>query len=99
MCSAAAAMEKHVSSCSGPAIICRPTGKSSAKPQGTERAGRPAKDAGTVKISSKYIEIGLECAPNVNAGPGVVGDRMASTVSRAVVISKESCWRTAWALL
>ena len=50
-------------------IICNPTGKPSANPQGTLIAGTPAKLTGIVQISFKYIVSGSPtCSPIRNAG-------------------------------
>ena len=47
-------------------------------------AGRPARLAEIVKMSCKYIETGsLVFSPNGKAVEGVVGKRIASTLSKA----------------
>ena len=52
----------------------RPTGSPSAKPQGTEIPGLPARFAGTVNTSARYISSGSSVfSPKRKAGDGVVG--------------------------
>ena len=49
------------------------------KPEGTEIAGKPARLAGTVNTSFKYISIGLVCfSPIGKATFGVVGVKIKS---------------------
>src|SRR5262245_14621731 len=54
-------------------------------PAGTLMPGRPAIFTVTVKMSLRYISSGSpDFSPSAKAGPGVVGVRIASTVSNAV---------------
>ncbi len=54
---------------------CRPSGKPSFdEPAGTDMAGRPARLAGTVKTSLRYMASGSACfSPSANAALGAVG--------------------------
>src|SRR5690606_25594445 len=63
----------------------RPSGRPSPdRPAGTEIAGRPARLAGTVKTSFRYMAIGSSIfSPIGKAAVGAVGVRMASTFSYA----------------
>ena len=59
-------------------------------PAVTEIAGRPAKLAGTVKTSLRYISIGSFCfSPIGKATFGVVGVRITSHFSNALLKSSE----------
>ncbi|MNH41397.1 hypothetical protein D3C79_1028910 [compost metagenome] len=66
-------------------MICRPTGKLSLKPQGTERAGNPVKLLGPVKrmilsIKSTFSPFKVaKLSPMVLATTGNVGDINTST--------------------
>ena len=82
---------KQVSSSSGFDIICNPIGSPSLfKPDGTDIAGKPAKLAGTVNISFKYISKGSSCfSPIPKAAPGVVGVKIQSHFSNALEKSFE----------
>ena len=54
------------------------------KPVGMLIAGRPAKFAGIVHKSERYISSGFSVfSPNLNAGDGVVGDIKKSKSSKA----------------
>src|SRR5690606_38984680 len=72
-----------VSSSSLRPIRCRPSGNPFAStPAGTESAGRPAMEAGTVNTSFRYIASGSSALePNANAALGVVGVRITSHCS------------------
>ena len=77
-------------------MICRPSGSPSPEsPAGTEIAGTPARLAGTVKTSFKYIAIGSSVfSPMAKAADGAVGVRMQSTLSKAVTKSRVISVRT-----
>src|SRR3954465_15923226 len=65
-------------------MICRPTGRPSASPQGTEIAGRPARLAGRVHRSAAYMASGSSTrAPSGKAAVGLVGLTRTSTPSSA----------------
>ena len=85
-----------VSSSKARPVICRPSGNPSVEsPAGTEIAGTPARLAGTVKTSFKYIAIGSSVfSPIAKAAEGVVGVRMQSTRSNAVAKSRAIKVRT-----
>src|SRR5690606_10166220 len=74
-----------VSSSNGRPITCRPSGSPSFdKPAGSERPGSPARLAGTVKTSLRYISSGSSpFSPKPKAAEGAVGVRMASTPLKA----------------
>src|SRR5690606_25587728 len=57
-CTQRRAIARRARSRSGAAISCRPTGRPEAAPQGTEIAGMPARFAGTVSASARYIASG-----------------------------------------
>ena len=64
------------------------------RPDGTEIAGRPASEAGTVKTSERYIVSGSSVfSPIRNAGPGIDGQTMTSTFAKARSKSSESSCR------
>jgi len=48
-------------------------------PHGTEMAGIPARLAGTVRMSERYIERGSVFSPSRNAMVGMVGPAITST--------------------
>ena len=75
----------NFSSSNGFAIRWRPNGKPSwDNPPGSDIAGNPARLAGTVKISFKYIWIGSSIfSPIAKAASGVVGVRIMSTFLKA----------------
>ena len=59
-------------------------GRPPANPHGTDRPGMPARLAGTVKMSARYIASGSAVfSPKRNAGEGVVGVATTSQDSRA----------------
>ena len=70
-------------------MICRPSGSPSAEsPAGTEIAGNPARLAGTVNTSFRYIAIGSSlCSPMAKAAEGAVGASRQSTRSKAAAKS------------
>ena len=60
-------------------------------PTGMEIPGMPAKSAVTVKMSAKYIANGSSVfSPSLNAGVGVVGVTIASTLANASSKSRAS---------
>ena len=65
-----------------------PTGRLFLKPQGKEIAGKPARLAEMVKISSKYIATDLVYFRLKRKGEGAVGPKMKSTSAKA--LSKSS---------
>ena len=77
------AARSTVASSNGRPISCRPSGSPSAdSPAGTEMPGRPARLAGTVNTSFRYIWIGSSIfSPIRKAALGVVGVSSTSTVS------------------
>ncbi len=60
-------------------MIWRPTGIPSDFPHGTEMAGMPARLAGTVRISARYMESGSVFSFSLNAMVGIVGPAITST--------------------
>ena len=61
-----------------------PKGSPLCSPQGIDSPGEPAKLAGIVKISCKYISTGsFVFSPDLNDVPGVVGDKITSTFLNA----------------
>src|SRR6202040_2570931 len=85
-----------VSSSKARPMICKPSGSPSPEsPTGTAIAGTPARLAGTVKTSFKYIAIGSSVfSPMAKAADGAVGVRMQSTRSNAVAKSRAIKVRT-----
>ena len=77
-------------------MICKPIGNLSLfNPAETEIAGKPAKLAGTVKTSFKYISIGSVCfSPIGKATFGVVGVKIKSHFSKAFAKSSDITLRT-----
>lgn len=74
------------------------TGRPPAKPQGTEIPGTPARFAGTVKTSARYISRGFAVfSPSLKADDGVVGVAMTSHDAKAVSKSRRMRVRTFWA--
>jgi hypothetical protein len=68
-------------------------------PQGIDIPGSPAKFAGIVKISCKYISVGSSLfSPALKAVPGVVGDKITSTVLKASEKSFATSCLHFWAL-
>ena len=66
----------------------KPTGRPSLSPQGSEIAGMPASDMGTVQKSLRYMASGSSAlAPSSKATPGLVGETMKSKRSHASVKS------------
>ena len=60
-------------------MSCRPTGRPSDRPHGTEIPGRPAMLTGRVQASARYIATGSAIrAPNGHATVGLVGATRAS---------------------
>src|SRR6516165_2430910 len=90
------ATRSTVSSSKARPVICKPSGSPSAlSPTGTEIAGTPARFAGTVKTSFKYIAIGSSVfSPTIKAADGAVGVRMQSTSSNASAKSRAIKVRT-----
>ena len=80
---------------------CRPTGRPSESPHGSETPAIPAMFAGSVQASDRYIATGSAVrAPNRKATDGEVGATSASmpdskTSSKSRLISV----RTFWALM
>src|SRR6266508_660365 len=83
--SKARAAAKRVSSPNRRAMIWMPSGRFPRdRPEGTEIAGSPARDAGTVKTSDRYIVSGSSTfSPSRKAGAGIVGHTITSTASKA----------------
>src|SRR5437762_2954471 len=74
------------------------TGSYLARPQGTEMAGVPAREAGSVHRSLTYIDIGSATrSPSLNATTGAVGDTRTSACSKAAEKSRTISVRTFWA--
>ena len=64
-------------------------------PAGTEIAGRPARLAGTVKTSFRYMAMGSSIfSPMAKAAKGAVGVSTASTLANAVSKSRAIRVRT-----
>ena len=66
-------------------MIWIPSGSfSRERPEGTEIAGSPASEAGTVKTSERYIVSGSSTfSPSLKAGVGIVGHTRTSTFAKA----------------
>ena len=70
-------------------------GRPSVKPQGMESPGMPARLAGTVKMSARYMASGSAVfSPKRNAVEGVVGVATTSHVSSACSKSRRMSVRT-----
>ena len=84
-CSIANALFSTVCSSKGLPINCKPKGRLFwSYPAGIEIAGNPAKFAGTVNTSFKYIAIGSSMfSPIAKADEGVVGVSIVSTFLKA----------------
>ena len=67
------------------------------KPQGTDTPGIPARLAGTVNTSLRYIWSGSALSPILNATFGVVGAAITSTPAKAASKSRLTRVRTRWA--
>ena len=82
------------------ARIWKPVGRpsSGASPLGTDMPGMPARLAGMVAMSLRYIAIGSSSlSPSLNAVVGAVGLTSTSAVSNAAVKSFAMSRRTFWA--
>ena len=66
-------------------MSCAPTGRpeSAPTPTGTLTPQLPAMLSEMVNMSDRYICVGLEISPNLNAVRGLAGMRMASTFAKA----------------
>ena len=98
--SSAWAARSTVSSSNGLPMSCRPSGRPSPeRPAGTDAAGRPARLAGTVNTSFRYIATGSSGSSSTpKAGEGAVGVSSRSQVSNALRKSTAISARTFWAL-
>ena len=68
------------------------------EPHGTDRPGMPARFAGTVKMSARYICSGSAVfSPRRNGGVGVVGVATTSQARKACSKSRRMSVRTFWA--
>src|SRR5437879_2685544 len=99
LCSYACAICKMRASSSALPNNCKPIGKrcpsTSAKPHGTLIPQIPARFAGLVKISARYICKGSSVrSPSLKAGTGEVGEINASTFSNAFAKSCRISSRT-----
>jgi hypothetical protein len=75
-----------------------PIGSPRIEARGKLTAGVPARFAVMVNTSARYIARGSsDLAPNGNAGSGVVGRSIASTLSKARAKSRPTRLRTFWA--
>ena len=96
LCSKACANWRMRASSRALPIICNPIGSDDpsgvfAKPQGMLIAQIPARLAGFVKISARYIRNGSAGrSPILKAGSGVVGEISASTFSKATGFAPDS---------
>src|SRR3954451_246043 len=98
-CSSACPIRNSVFSENCGPISCTPTGRSSERPQGTLRPGRPAMQDGIVSRSLRYIASGFSArAPSLKATLGDVGEMSTSNRSKASACSRASTVRTfcAW---
>jgi hypothetical protein len=80
--------------------ICIPRGKPFCIPAGTDIAGSPARLAGIVNTSFKYIATGLSFfSLKPKAGVGAVGRSIASALSKPLLNSLDIILLTFWALV
>ena len=66
-------------------MICTPTGRpvSAPRPTGNDRPPLPAMLMEMVNMSARYISVGSQISPILNAVVGATGERMTSTFSKA----------------